>query len=77
MPLYVFEVKTEVVVYGKDLMDACQNCEDDLSDIKSWSEFETDFIDKIVNSSQLAQYGWDDVCLPYGHDGNTRIKDLL
>lgn len=25
----------------------------------------------------LARFGWDDRCIPYGHDGNTTIAEIL
>jgi regulator of protease activity HflC (stomatin/prohibitin superfamily) len=27
--------------------------------------------------AELTQLGWDGMCLPYGGDGNTRLKDIL
>lgn len=35
------------------------------------------FVARAVRSEAHLRDGWDGMCLPYGGDGNTRIKDLL
>lgn len=32
---------------------------------------------EITAQQQLSLHGWDADCLPYGGDGNTRLRDLL
>jgi len=38
---------------------------------------DTMVVQQIKAVKDLAQYGWDGICLPYGGDGNTPLQYLL
>ncbi|MFU2053312.1 hypothetical protein [Bordetella hinzii] len=35
------------------------------------------YVSKTILTAKDLPEGWDPMCLPYGGDGNTRLKDLL
>lgn len=68
-----FEV--EVVVSGEDVDDAYGVFQDELREILAdQREFHIEpVLDQIDDEKELPS-GWDGECIPYGREGNTRIK---
>ena len=70
--LYTVTVSYDYVVVAEDLVDAEAvgrgYMKDALSDL---SVYDVD----IDVTSGVTAYGWDDECIPYGGDGNTRTKE--
>ena len=74
MPLFEVELKTTVVVFAEDEADAYQAAQEDMQEIKRDTEFDIDVIKAL--DGEVLPSGWDGMCIPYGGDGNARIKDL-
>ena len=71
---YEVEIKTTVVVLAEDEIDAYSRAREDMSEIKSDTDFDVDVIKDLTG--ETLPTGWDGMCIPYGGDGNVRIKDL-
>jgi hypothetical protein len=74
--LFIVEISTTAVVAGKDWAEAHRNANWHLGDIIG------DFEPEIVVAGEVKSLAglpadWDPMCLPYGGDGETRLKDLL
>ena len=72
--LFEVEVKTTIVVLAEDFEEAYKNTRDELWEIKTDNDFEIDVIKCL--DGELLPPDWDGMCIPYGGDGNTRIKEL-
>lgn len=79
MPLFAVQISTIAMVCADDAAEALEVAKDDLRNIQSDAGREGHSLTVVcqnVRPDQLAQFNWDDMCIPYGLDGNTRIKDL-
>lgn len=81
MPLYnvSVSVQTTMVVVADDISHARQVAQAEYRqafDDDGYGKVEID-VTGAVNSAQDLRDGWDARCLPYGGDGNARLKDLL
>ncbi|WP_349609064.1 hypothetical protein [Cupriavidus sp. DF5525] len=76
MKLFTVEVSVIAVVMAESEMDAFTIAHNHRRDI--WDEGDPD-IDVHGEIKSLARLpaDWDPMCLPYGGDGETRLKDLL
>lgn len=74
--LFIVEISTTAIVAGKDWAEAHRNASSRLYDIIGDCGPEIDVAGEIKGLDRLPD-GWDPMCLPYGGDGNTRLKDLL
>ena len=81
MPLYNVSVSvhTTMVVVANDINHARQ-----VAQVEYRQAFDDDGYGRVkievtgaVNSAQDLRDGWNVRCLPYGGDGNARLKDLL
>ena len=80
MPLYNVEVSVRctMVVQADDAEHAFDVARNDWREGVSDSDASpTVIVTGDVRSEAHLREGWDGMCLPYGGDGNTRIKDLL
>lgn len=80
MKLFAVRISLVAMVWAPDAHNAIEVARDERQSIES----DTGNNDRVfevvcenIRSDQLSLFGWDDHCLPYGHDGNTRIKDLV
>ena len=74
MKLFEVELKMTIVVVGKSEGDAYFNAMDSMSEIKNIEEPDIDVIGEV--SLKTLPATWDERCIPYGGDGNTRIEDI-
>ena len=74
--LFIVEISTTAIVAGKDWAEARRNASSHLSDIIGDSDPQIDVAGEIKSLDNLPD-GWDSMCLPYGGDGESRLKDLL
>lgn len=77
MRLYQVEITTIAVIAADDKAHALAIAESD-----AWQIFSDDCsprieLDREVTSLCELRHGWDGECIPYGGDGNTRLKALL
>lgn len=80
MPLFNVEVTiaTTLVVEAADANDAYFVAKDSIQQAIKDAPPQTDiFVRGQVSSEQDLSAGWDGDCLPYGGDGNTRLRELL
>jgi len=73
MPIYRVQVESEIVVIADTTEEAMKIAENSIREIDR-CEFDTGLPRKIDENNLPA--GWDGDCIPYGGDGNTRLKDL-
>ena len=75
MPIFEVEVSQTVLVESPDFENAL------FVALESVNEFENGEYEATVNCEVQTidelKFGWDKDCIPYGGDGNTRLKDLL
>lgn len=76
MPVFSVEYTMHVVVIADDHTDAYQVARD------AWREARSDAepdicVDREVESEDDLPDEWDDGCIPYGGDGNTRLAEYL
>ena len=76
MKLFTVEISVTAVVMAESSMDAYSVAISELSDIVRENEPDVDVHGEIKALDRLPE-GWDPMCLPYGGDGETRLKDLL
>ena len=72
MKLYTVSVGFEFVVVAEDGADAHRVARESIRD--ALGDVSSNDIDLFVTSGVTAS-GWDDECVPYGGDGNTRTGD--
>jgi hypothetical protein len=75
--LYEVEITTIAVIAADDESHAQQIAESEARQIFSDDLSPRIKLDGEVKSLDRLQQGWDGECIPYGGDGNTRLKDLL
>lgn len=76
MKPYVIEYRLRTVVMGEDENDAYSNALDVFSEVAGDAEPIVD-VEREVSSANDLPTGWDLMCLPYGGDGRTRLKDII
>ena len=76
MKLFTVEVSVTAVVMAESEMDAYSVAISYLSDIISDTDPDIDVLGEVKSLDRLPE-DWDPMCLPYGGDGETRLKDLL
>lgn len=77
---YAVELSVTAIVQVEDDQDElfAETLAMDLKrDILADNPLEVMVRNRIRSLQDLKRYGWDGMCLPYGGDGNTRLKDLL
>ena len=79
MKLFAIRMSLVAMVYAEDrsaaILAAKYNHRDIEGDTSEGSRtFEV--VCENVRADQLDLFGWDEMCIPYGYDGNTRIKEL-
>jgi hypothetical protein len=81
---YAVELKTIAIIQidgdTEDASDAEFRADEMQSDIlrdARDNSMEVNCIGAVKTLAELKEHGWDGECLPYGGDGNTRLKDLL
>ncbi len=77
MKLYAVELSTTAVVWAESPDDAVLVAMRHSKRACSDCVMETTYLGEVSSNDSLPQYGWDEHCIPYGHDDSTRIKDLL
>ena len=76
MPLFKVELSQIVVIEADDEDDAYGQTLYCRSEIIGDSDPDI-YVDCEIRAMSQLPTGWDDMCLPYGGDGSTRIKDLI
>ena len=77
MKPYQVEITTIAIVMAEDEAHALQVTESEAHAIFSDDPNPRIEIDGEVTDLAKMSHGWDGECIPYGGDGNTRLKDLL
>lgn len=76
--MYAVELTYNAMVIADSPEEAVQKARHAARDIVNDSpDCDPRVLAEISAADQLSRYGWDDRCIPYGHDGNTRIKEIL
>lgn len=70
---------TVAMVLADSEVDAIAIAEHDATEIlrECPQDVDADTVGVIQSQAELAQHGWDEMCLPYGGDGNTRLSEIL
>lgn len=77
MGLYRVELTVVAVIEADDEIDAITAAEDDKREIfGDANDPEISVCGEVTKLADLTD-GWDGDCIPYGGDGNTRIRELL
>ena len=76
MKLFTVEMSVMAVVMAKSEMEAFTIAHGHRRDIWDEGDPDIDVHGEIKGLDRLPE-GWDPMCLPYGGDGETRLKDLL
>lgn len=76
MKPYQLTMKTTVVVMASDALHAVQVARENHREIVRDSELDAGIALPVNSLSDLSDE-WDGECIPYGGDGNTRLKELL
>ena len=76
MPVYSVDLSTTVVVQAVDAVDAFRKAMREQRTICTEGDMTIDVGAEIRSLAELTGM-WDGECLPYGGDGNTRLKDLM
>lgn len=82
MPLYTvrIEIDLPIVVQAEDEDHAWDIAKEDLRDVFMDVDMKREarlYVAKHIKSAGDLPEKWDDRCIPYGGDGNTRIAELL
>ncbi|GAA4400510.1 hypothetical protein [Quisquiliibacterium transsilvanicum] len=76
MKLYEVSVEFTMVVQAGDEEDAWDVARENVRDAVGDADPHLHVVRRVTGAAQLRD-GWDGMCIPYGGDGNTRIKDIL
>lgn len=79
MKLFAVRMSVVAMIWAPDsenALETAKECHRDIDSDTGERERTFELLCENVRADQLALFGWDGQCLPYGHDGNTRIKDL-
>jgi hypothetical protein len=80
---YAVELRTIAIVQVEDEQNAtdaewlAEEHERDIFRDASGTSIEFDCVGEVKSVDDLNLHGWEGECIPYGGDGNTRLKDLL
>ena len=79
MKAYYVELKIAAVVMAYSELDAMGIADIEAREIVLETDPEADCATEIKSIDHLQRLDalWDGMCIPYGGDGNTRLKDLL
>lgn len=78
MPLFAIELTTVAIVEADDEDAAMQVARDEQRSICADTLYmDLAMFGQVTCREDLIAHGWDEACIPYGGDGNTRIRDLL
>ena len=79
MKAYYVELKIAAVVIADSEINAMFIAESEAREIVRDTDPEADCATEIKSIEHLQRLDalWDGMCIPYGGDGNTRLKDLL
>ncbi len=75
MPIYEFTVKQTILVEAEDSRHAQYVAEDAIPEL-DWQNYHVEFEQEVYTQGDIG-CDWDIECIPYGGDGNTKLKDLL
>ena len=75
MKLFQVDLYKSVIAAAEDEGSAYDAVQDEMTDIKLETEFTFDVLCEVKDGTKLPD-GWSKECIPYGGDGNTRIKDF-
>lgn len=76
MPIYEFTVTQTILVEADNSFHAEQVAEESIPSL-DWQNYHVEFDREVVSQEDIGETDWDLGCIPYGGDGNTRLKDLL
>ncbi|MDY0013869.1 MAG: hypothetical protein RBS40_13370 [Rhodocyclaceae bacterium] len=76
MPIFEFTVSQTILVEADDSIHAHQVAKDCITEL-DWQNYHVEFEQEVLSQEDLNPSEWDVQCIPYGGDGNTRLKDLL
>ena len=76
MKLYTVELTTTAVVAAESESDAWQVAGYCKREIVNDNTTDIFVMQDIKGFDELPD-DWDEMCIPYGHDGNTRIREIL
>jgi hypothetical protein len=79
MKAFFVEMKITAVVMADSEQDAISVANRDAREICNDGEMSAEVVVALTHLNQLKDLddSWDGLCIPYGGDGNTRLKDLL
>lgn len=79
MKAYFVELRISAVVMAESEMKAMCAAELESSDIVFDGDLEADSAIEVKSLEHLKQLdgNWDGMCIPYNHDGSTRLKEIL
>lgn len=75
--LYQVEITTIAVIVAEDEEHALEIAQDDARQIFSDDCNPSIELDREITNCAELRHGWDGECIPYGGDGNTRLKAML
>ena len=76
MPIFEFVVSQTILVDVSDEVYAENAARDAVTEL-DWQNYDVEYIRPITSMEELSGMDWDGNCIPYGGDGNTRLKDIL
>lgn len=74
---YVVTIEFTAIVMAKGELHAIEVANSHKHDICSDEDGDFSSGHEITSEDALSAYGWDGMCLPYGGDGRTRLKDII
>lgn len=76
--LFALRISTIAMIWATDDVEAQQVADEEANDIvRNVSSLDYEVLAEDVKAADLPKFAWDEDCIPYGHDGNTCIKELL
>lgn len=74
---YLVTLEYNAVVMAESPIDAYSVASREASEIVRDGEADVSTGYELTSVDQLTVHGWDGMCLPYGGDGKTRLKDIF
>lgn len=77
MKIFAVKITTTAMVVAENEEEAAEIAVEEEHSIFTDGTCDHEPPEVVASEAELAKHGWDGECIPYGGDGNTRLKNLF
>jgi hypothetical protein len=75
--IFAVRISTVAIIVAENEEEAADIAVEEEHSILTDETCEHDAPEVVASEADLTRHGWDGECIPYGGDGNTRLKNLF